>query len=147
MLTDIPCSTSSGENDFRGKSFSPPSPAQETQRCTTRYLLCRRNAFPCSGDAGVPSESQLAHAIPDAPAAGGGKALRRVEAFPYEGRWFFTFPRKAMNRMRWKIGDPPGKRRICQISCPLVCRRHNRVPAGGKAPVLDSACFFRSDIV
>ena len=50
--------------------------------------------FPCSGE-GVPSESQLAHAIPNAPAAGGGKALRRVEAFPYEGKVVFCFSPKS----------------------------------------------------
>lgn len=57
--------------------------------------LMPKTTFPCSGDAGVPSESQLAHAIPDAPAAGGWKALRRIGAFPYEGKVVLCFSPKS----------------------------------------------------
>lgn len=37
------------------------------------------------------------------------------------GRWFIAFPGKAMNRMRWKSGDSPRKRRIGRIRSKLRC--------------------------
>lgn len=120
MLTDIPCSTSSGENDFRGKSFSPPSPTQGTQAFLRKasWLV----PFP------LPSlRTKRTHPADEKPAAmpAGNKPS------PHRGRWFSAFPRKAENRMRRNFAYPP---RFTSQTISTQYPRSRRITAKQKGP-------------
>ena len=128
---------------IRVRFAHPPSPAQGKALVVSRWLSCVRSVNIGYGmsQRAFQRNASWRWRFPNVPAADEGKRFGELEPSPTRGRWFFAFPRKAKNRMRWKIGDPPGKRRICQISCPLVCRRHNRVPAGGRLRCLIRLAF------